>query len=102
MASPFVPSSFGSLPKLPHLRTIFQTLENKTIDCVPSDTPTNFENCNKLGDVLDRCKALINQNRPKQEYIDCFCTQEVLSAYVGLVTVPSYTPIPSVRYQACL
>jgi hypothetical protein len=81
MASPFVPSPFGSLPKLTSLRTILQTIGNETVDCVPSDAPTNFESCNKLGPVLARCKDL--KNRPKQEYIDCFCTQEVLSDYVG-------------------
>lgn len=84
MADPFVPSFLGSVPKL-HVR---QTIGNTTVECVPGAADTNLANCNKLDEVLVRCNALANQDAPKQDIIDCFCTQELLSAYVGYVNAP--------------
>ncbi|KAH6886744.1 hypothetical protein B0T10DRAFT_461209 [Thelonectria olida] len=40
---------------------------------------SSFPNCDKVGQILQRCDRLT----VKQEIIDCFCTQELLNAYVG-------------------
>ncbi|KAH7268399.1 hypothetical protein B0J15DRAFT_578542 [Fusarium solani] len=39
---------------------------------------TEFPNCMKADEIARKCS-----NKPKQETIDCFCTQELLDAYVG-------------------
>ncbi|RKK23034.1 hypothetical protein BFJ66_g9990 [Fusarium oxysporum f. sp. cepae] len=40
---------------------------------------TSFPSCDSLGGILKKCNLVTG----KQESIDCFCTQEVLDAYVG-------------------
>lgn len=39
---------------------------------------TEFPNCMKADEIARKCS-----NKSKQETIDCFCTQELLDAYVG-------------------
>ncbi|RMJ19427.1 hypothetical protein CDV36_000912 [Fusarium kuroshium] len=39
---------------------------------------TKFPNCMKADEIARKCS-----NKSKQETIDCFCTQELLDAYVG-------------------
>ncbi len=64
-----------------------QTVGNQTVDCVPGAEDTSLENCNKLDEILARCNTLANKHAPKQDIIDCFCIQEVLSGYVGYATI---------------
>ncbi|KAH6986959.1 hypothetical protein EDB80DRAFT_756154 [Ilyonectria destructans] len=40
---------------------------------------SSFPNCDKVDQILQRCNSLT----AKQEKIDCFCTQQLLNAYVG-------------------
>lgn len=40
---------------------------------------SSFPNCDKVDQILQRCNSLT----VKQEKIDCFCTQQLLNAYVG-------------------
>lgn len=84
MAKPLTLSFLGEFPQ-PLQR---QTVGNSTIECVPSATDTSLADCNALNDILVRCNTLANESAPKQDIIDCFCTQEVLSAYVGYITLP--------------
>ena len=59
-----------------------QEVWNTHVTCLPGTADASLTNCHKLDEVLVRCNALANQNAPKQEIIDCFCTQELLNAYV--------------------
>ncbi|KAJ4018871.1 hypothetical protein NW761_014941 [Fusarium oxysporum] len=68
-------------------RTLLLKLESpqhdwNSIHCAPGAT-RDFTNCNKLDEILQRCNDLGNQNASQQQISDCFCTQEVLNAYVG-------------------
>lgn len=45
-------------------------------DCVGD--VDEFPNCDKVNALIKKCSDL-----SKQETIDCFCTQELLDAYVG-------------------
>ena len=70
----------------------FQNVGNTSVECVPDAGNTDLANCNKLDQILGKCNTLSNQNAPKQDIIDCFCTQELFSAYVGWVIVPLCAP----------
>ncbi|KAK3903009.1 hypothetical protein C8A05DRAFT_33254 [Staphylotrichum tortipilum] len=77
MADPIEPVFSGILDKLRRQTPWSQ------IKCLPK-TNTTLTNCHKLLDtLLPRCAQLRNQNAPKQEFLACLCTQEVLNAYVG-------------------
>lgn len=70
----------------------FQNVGNTSVKCVPDAGNTDLANCDRLDQVLGKCNALSDQNAPKQDIVDCFCTQELLSAYVGWVIVPLCAP----------
>jgi hypothetical protein len=40
---------------------------------------TSFPNCDNVNAILQRC----NQLTAKQDIINCFCTQDLINAYVG-------------------
>jgi len=59
-----------------------QSSGNNTLNCISGGVQT-LPNCAKLDELLIRCNDLVNRNAPKQDVVDCMCTQDMLNAYIG-------------------
>jgi hypothetical protein len=83
MADFLLPSISGALSQL-HRRQGTGMPGNTDVNC-PSGASVNtsLQNCQKMNEILVRCNTISKEDKLKQDLIDCFCTQELLNAYVG-------------------